>query len=223
MLKRIKALLARTLARAMARLRGLSRAQWGRVGYYAALALLLVILGTASRAYRARAARAPEAETPARSALSSRAEPERPVPEPTAQPAVWVWPLEGEIVGEYAPETPVWSATLGQWQTHPGLDIAGSPGEAVCACRDGEVLDAWNDRLWGNVIVLDHGDGWQSIYRGLNTLNLVEIGGKVRAGDVLSAVAPSVPCEADLPAHLHFELTKDGEPADFAALLANTD
>ena len=41
-----------------------------------------------------------------------------------------------EILAEYAPDAPVWSETLGQWQTHPALDIAGSPGEAVYACRD---------------------------------------------------------------------------------------
>ena len=204
--------------RAKDRLHRVSRDQWGRVGYYAALALLLVALGTASHAYRSGKTAKVE-PTRVRSALSARAQSAVPTPAPTAEPVRWMWPLEGEVVGEYAPDAPVWSATLEQWQTHPALDIAGSPGEAVCACRDGEVADAWCDRLWGNVVVIDHGDGFRSVYRGLNTINLVEAGQKLAAGDVISAVAPSVPCEADLPPHIHFELLKDGEPVDFQSII----
>ena len=214
MLRRIKERCHRTCACLSARIKSVSREQWGRITYYAGLALLLVALAAASHAYRNRSA-APMAQPSARTALSAKAEVHLPTPEPTEAPTQWVWPIEGEIVGEYAPDEPVWSATLEQWQTHPALDIAGSPGEAVYACRDGEVADAWCDRLWGNVIAIDHGDGWQSRYCGLNTLNLVEVGQAVKAGDVISAVAPSVPCEADLPAHIHFELTKDGEAAEF--------
>ncbi len=201
------------------RLRGLTREQWGRVGYYAALALLLAILGAASYAYRNQAGSQAAPEPAAQTALSARAEVLMPTPEPTVEPVVWRWPLEGEVIGAYSPEEPVFSQTLGQWQTHPALDIAGSPGEAVYACRDGVVADAWNDRLWGNVIVIDHGEGWQSVYRGLNTLNLVAIGDDVHGGDVISAVALSVPCEAELPAHIHFELTQDGREVDFAKLM----
>lgn len=202
-----------------AQLGRLSKAQWSRVGYYAALALLLAILGAASSAYRHREAKAPAKEPPAQSVLAAKAQTLFPTLQPTERPAIWVWPLEGEVVGAYSPDAPVWSATLNQWQTHPALDIAGSPGEAVYACRDGVVADAWQDRVWGNVIVLEHDDGYVSAYRGLNTLKLVEIGQTVSAGDVISAVAPSVPCEADLPAHIHFEVTKDGEAAGFEGLV----
>lgn len=204
--------------RALETLKRANRAQWGRIAYYAALALLLVALGAASHAYRNRNAAAIVQES-AQTALSARAELPLTTPEPTVEPVPWTWPLEGEIVGEYAPNEPVWSATLEQWQTHPGIDIAGSPGEAVYACRDGEISDAWCDRLWGNVIVIDHDDGWQSVYRGVNTLKLVEVGQRVSAGDVISAVAPSLPCEADLPAHIHFELTHGGESVDFQSIL----
>ena len=224
MLEKGKTLCGRIAGRLTAGFRGVSREQWGRVGYYAALALLLVILGAASSAYRSRSNPEKPEEPPARSALSAKAESLLlAAPEPTAEPQIWTWPLEGEIVGEYAPDAPIWSATLNQWQTHPALDIAGSPGEAVYACRDGVVADAWQDRVWGNVIVVEHEDGYASTYRGLNTLNLVEIGAEVRMGEVISAVAPSVPCEADLPAHIHFELTKDGADVDFVRLMKEND
>ena len=184
---------------------------------YGAVALLLVILGCASYAYRQRLA-APDDTVLPKAAVAMRVPESLPAPAP--EPVKWVWPLEGEIVGAYSPDAPVWSGTLGQWQTHPALDISGSPGEAVYACRDGEVVDAWNDRLWGNVIVIAHDDAYQSTYAGLNTLKLVNPGDMVKAGDVISAVGDSASCEAELSYHLHFELTQDGTPDDFTALIS---
>ena len=132
-----------------------------------------------------------------------------------------MWPLEGEIVNGYSPEKLVWSETMGQWQTHAALDIAGSPGEAVYACRDGVVADAWRDRLWGNVIVIDHDDGYRSTYAGLNTLNLVSPGDTVQGGQALGAVGETAVCEAESGWHLHFALEKAGKSVDFQALLSD--
>ncbi len=206
-----------TLNSIACRVRGLSRGQRARVCYYVALAALLALLGSASYAYRTRE-KWPDPE-PAQTYTSAvavhSAEPE---PVPTPAPAEWLWPLSGEIIGEYAPDTTVWSSTLGQWQTHPAVDIAGSPGEAVCACADGTVADAWQDALWGNVIRISHPGGYTSTYANLNTLNLVEIGRAVSAGDVISAVGQSACCESEMPWHLHFSIEREGEPVDFAAL-----
>lgn len=204
------------LRRAAGRLRT-KRVILAKAGYYAALVCLLALLGSASYAYRSQG-QTPR-EEPARQAVQ-RTEPalQAFLPEPTPEPARWIWPLEGEIVGAYSPDAPVWSSTLTQWQTHAGLDIAGSPGEAVYACADGTVADAWKDALWGNVIVIDHGDGYRSTYASVNTLNLVRAGDAVCAGDVISAVGQSAACESELGWHLHFALERDGEPVDFEAL-----
>ena len=190
------------------------------MGYYTALAALLVLLGTASHAYRVRGTAHVNEAPPAQAAISARAaEAALPAPAPSEPPVAWVMPLEGDVLCRYSPDAPVWSRTLGQWQTHPALDIAGSPGEAVYACRDGVVSDAWSDRLWGNVIAIDHDGGYRSTYAGLNTLKLVEVGQRVAAGEIISAVGTGLPCEADLPAHIHFALTCEGQPADLEALL----
>lgn len=203
------------------KIRQLLKKRGKEIAYYGALALLLAALALASHGYRTKRVQAEQVRTPA--AITVQAPLPTATPEPTPEPVRWAWPLAGEVVGEYAPDAPVWSGTLMQWQTHPALDIAGSPGEAVYACREGTVADAYSDRLWGNVIVIDHGDGWRSTCRGLNTLKLVEIGQSVAAGDVISAVGPSVPCEAELGPHIHFELTRDGQPVDFAALAGQAD
>ena len=191
-----------------------------RLGYYAALALLLVLLGSASYAWRARReSAAPQRDLTPREVISLRVPSLPPELRATPEPVRWAWPLEGELLGAWSPLEPVWSETLGQWQTHPALDIAGSPGEAVYACRDGVVADAWSDRVWGNVAVIDHDEGYRSTYAGLNTLEMVNVGDEVTMGQVIGSVGQSAACEADRGWHLHFELTKDGEPADFQALV----
>ena len=220
--RRMKSLLKGAGSRALSALKGIRdrREGKGKLAYYAALALLLALLGTASYAYRGRrqTVDAPPTEPP-RAALSVQTPTFVPDLSPTPEPVVWVWPLEGEIVGGYSPDAPVWTESLGQWQTHPALDIAGSPGEAVYACRDGTVLDAWSDRLWGNRIVIGHEDGYRSDYAGLNTLRMVQPGDAVKAGQVIGSMGESAACEAELGWHVHFELTKDGAPADFEALV----
>jgi len=217
------------LTEGLARLAAVLRVAWAsrqmrlRVGYYAALALLLVLLGSASWAWRARlqARRIEAAELP-QAAVSIHAPALSPEVESTPEPVVWVRPLQGDVLAGYSPDAPVWSETLGQWQTHPALDIAGSPGEAVFACRDGTVAEAWSDRLWGNVVAIEHDEGYRSVYAGLNTLELVAVGDAVKAGQVIGSVGQSAACEAERGWHLHFELTRDGEPADFDALMPET-
>ena len=195
-------------ARAIAR----DKALISRIGGYVALAALLTILGVASSAWRERRQAPLEPEPLPISAMAPRDGIQTPAP--TVEPMRWLWPLKGEITGEFSPDAPVWSATLEQWQTHPAVDIAGTPGEAVYACGDGVVTETWRDRLWGNVIVIDHGDGIKSTCAGVNTLNLVAEGDSVSAGEIISAVGPSIPCEAEQSAHIHFALTRDGEPVD---------
>ncbi len=188
-----------------------------RAGGYVALAALLALLGAGTYALRSDGAASRQEDMPTPRAALAVQNP-APSPQPTPEPETWTLPVTGEILAAYS-DAPVWSDTLDQWQTHAAMDIAAAPGEAVYACRDGVVSDAWSDRLWGNVIVLDHGDGWQSMYAGLNTLNLVRVGDSVAMGDIISAAAPSVPCEDELPAHVHFALTKDGSAIDPEKLL----
>ena len=196
-----------------------SREMRMRVGYYMGLALLLTLLGLGSYAWRMRGQSREEASPPPRAAMALGLPTLSPAPSATPEPVHWIWPLEGEILAEYAPDEPMWSETLGQWQTHSALDIAGSPGEAVYACRDGVVSEAWSDRLWGNVVVVEHDDGYRSTYAGLNTLNMVSEGDAVSMGQVIGAVGQSAACEAERGWHLHFEMARGGEPVDFRALV----
>lgn len=199
-----------------------TRERLARLGWYGALAALLVILGTASHAWRARRAAvpAPTAEPLAAMAAGTPGPMEAlftlptPSPEPTPEPLTFTWPVAGEIVGEFAPEALVWSQTLDQWQTHPAIDIAAAAGEAVAACADGTVSEAWEDPLWGYVIEIAHPQGYVSTYANLNSINMVAVGDAVAAGQIIAAVGNSADCESEMPWHLHFALARDGAPVD---------
>lgn len=207
----------------------LTGARLVKLGWYGALAALLVILGTASYAYRARFDRMEPAQTAdapmAAMAAGTPAPMEAlftlptPSPAPTPEPVAFVWPVEGEVIGDFVPDGLVWSETMEQWQSHPGIDIAAAAGEAVAACADGVVREAWEDPLWGCVIEIEHDQGYVSTYANLNTIRLVKPGDAVSAGQIIAAVGGTADCESAQPWHLHFELKRDGVPVDGQKLL----
>lgn len=192
----------------------------GKYGYYCGLMALLMALGAASMAYQRENAHVNESivETPVEvSAVVTPAPSEAPVVMKDQPETTYIWPVAGEIIGEYAPETLVWNASLGQYQTHPAIDIAGSAGQSVVACADGVVKDAYTDELWGHVIVIGHGDGSESTYANLNTLNLVAVGQKVSKGQTISAIGKSAGAELEMIWHLHFEMKDpNGRWVDFS-------
>jgi murein DD-endopeptidase MepM/ murein hydrolase activator NlpD len=89
---------------------------------------------------------------------------------------------------------------------HPGIDIAGSLGNAVYATDSGVVVFAgWSEFGYGNLIVIDHGNGWQSAYAHLSALN-VGCGQSVGQGTVIGALGSTGNSTGP---HLHFELRSE--------------
>jgi murein DD-endopeptidase MepM/ murein hydrolase activator NlpD len=86
---------------------------------------------------------------------------------------------------------------------HPAVDFAGSMGNAIYATDAGVVVYAgWNDYGYGNLIILDHGNGWQSLYGHLSQVN-VSCGQSVGQGDVIGLMGSTGNSTGP---HLHFEL-----------------
>lgn len=86
---------------------------------------------------------------------------------------------------------------------HLGIDLAGNEGEAVYATDAGVVVYAgWNDYGYGNMIMVDHGNGFQSLYAHLSAFN-VGCGQSVGQGEVIGAVGSTGRSSGS---HLHFEL-----------------
>ena len=93
-----------------------------------------------------------------------------------------VMPIEGEVIWEYSNGELVKSETLGVWKTHDGMDIAASEGTDVKAACAGKVKEIKDDPLWGICVVIDHGDGYETHYYGLDKALDVKEGGDVESG-----------------------------------------
>lgn len=86
---------------------------------------------------------------------------------------------------------------------HPAIDIAGAVGNAVFASDSGVVVYAgWSEYGYGYLIVLDHGNGWQSAYAHLSAVG-VTCGQSVPQGTRIGAVGST---GRSTGSHLHFEL-----------------
>ncbi len=86
---------------------------------------------------------------------------------------------------------------------HPGIDIGGSEGHAIYASDSGVVVySGWHNGGYGLVIVVDHGNGWQTLYAHLSQVN-VACGDAVWQGGVIGLMGCTGNCSGP---HLHFEM-----------------
>ncbi|MEM7331947.1 MAG: peptidoglycan DD-metalloendopeptidase family protein [Chloroflexota bacterium] len=89
------------------------------------------------------------------------------------------------------------------WFGHPGLDIALVEGSAVFASDTGTVTFAgWNNFGYGNLIVVNHGNGFETFYAHLSGINVVP-GQIVNQGNVIGASGNTGNSSGP---HIHFEI-----------------
>ena len=123
-------------------------------------------------------------------------------------------PVEGDIIREYAKDNLVYSSTLDEWITHNGIDIAAEKTTVVKASEAGTIKSIKNDPRYGLTVVIEHVNGFSSVYSNLLTAEFVEEGEKVEKGQTIGTVGNTATFEiADEP-HLHFEILKDDEYVD---------
>lgn len=90
---------------------------------------------------------------------------------------------------------------------HPGIDIDGETGDPVYAADSGVVVYAgWNDWGYGNVVVINHGNGWQTLYAHLSSY-YVSCGQSLFQGTPLGAIGST---GNSTGSHLHFEMMNNG-------------
>ena len=118
-------------------------------------------------------------------------------------------PLEGVIIKQFDLEKLQYSATFGDMRLHSGIDIVGAEGTPVKAAANGTVKSIEKSALWGNVLTLSHSGDTESIYCGLEDIELA-VGDRVRIGKVIGTVG-EIPAEISEESHLHFEIKKDGK------------
>jgi len=136
------------------------------------------------------------------------------VEEPVKKELEFSYPVDGEIAKAYSVDNLVFSETLQEWIVHKGIDIKAPRTSVVKAAEEGTVKAIKNDPRYGLTVIIEHIDGFKTIYSNLLTTEFVEEGETVTKGQSLGTVGNSAAFEiADEP-HLHFEILKDEENVD---------
>jgi len=124
----------------------------------------------------------------------------------------FIWPLEGELVSEFG-----WRVhpVLGDRHHHDGIDLDVPEGTAVHATAAGEVYFYGEQPGYGNVLIIEHANGFYTLYGHLSD-SFVFAGQYVEMGQ---AVARSGNTGISSGPHLHFELRNREYPIDPARYL----
>ncbi len=121
----------------------------------------------------------------------------------------FMWPLDSKyrnITSQFGYRThPITHV----YKLHTGVDISSSGirGASIYAAKGGTVMKAGYNTGYGNYVLINHGDGYATLYGHADTL-LVSAGQVVNKGDVLGYVGSS---GYSTGPHLHFEIMKNGE------------
>jgi virulence factor Mce-like protein len=111
------------------------------------------------------------------------------------------WPAGGAVTSYYGPR---WG------RQHTGIDIDGVAGDPIRAAADGMVVSVEEREGYGNLVVIDHGDGLTTWYAHLSGFSVLP-GQEVVRGQEIGGMGCTGTCTGD---HLHFEVRVDGVPVN---------
>lgn len=123
-------------------------------------------------------------------------------------------PVEGDVVREFAKDNLIYSPTLEEWVTHTGIDIKADKTTVVKSAEVGTVKSIKNDPRYGLTVVIEHANGFSSVYSNLLTAEFVEEGENVKKGQTIATVGNTATFEIADESHLHFEILKDSKYVD---------
>lgn len=107
---------------------------------------------------------------------------------------IFVWPTQGVITQYFS------------WY-HPGVDIANNAEPLDVAADSGVVVHAgWDNTGYGNMVMIDHGNGFKSLYGHLSVISVV-VGQHVSKGDVIGRMGSTGHSTGP---HTHFEIWQNG-------------
>ncbi|NMA85737.1 MAG: peptidoglycan DD-metalloendopeptidase family protein [Tissierellia bacterium] len=115
----------------------------------------------------------------------------------TAATGVFLMPTRGRISSRYG---------MRNGRMHRGLDIATPTGTAIKAADGGKVVFTGRKGAFGNLVEIDHGNGYTTRYAHCSSIN-VKTGERVYKGQVIAKVGNT---GRSTGSHLHFEVLKNG-------------
>lgn len=121
---------------------------------------------------------------------------------PTVGTGEFIQPFYGTVTSRFG----------SRWgRTHTGTDIAGETGSPIKAADNGVVVTAeYQDNGYGNIIIIDHNNGFVTYYAHLNKIDVKE-GDTVEKGSVIGELGNT---GFSTGPHLHFEVRENGTPVD---------
>ena len=120
----------------------------------------------------------------------------------------WPFPGHGNVTSPFG-----YRSSTGSF--HSGIDIDGyqSMGSPIVAADSGTVIKAEYYGGYGNCIIIDHGNGFTTLYAHLSSMN-VGVGSYVSQGQVIGGVGNTGTCYGLDGVHLHFEIAVNGSVVD---------
>lgn len=117
---------------------------------------------------------------------------------------IWPVPCSRRITGRYGEDR--------SSHFHAGIDIDGygNDGQPIVAAAAGTVITSTNSGAYGNYVLIDHGNGYQTLYAHMSS-NAVGSGAYVNAGDTIGYLGATGNATGT---HCHFEIRINGSTTD---------
>jgi septal ring factor EnvC (AmiA/AmiB activator) len=123
-----------------------------------------------------------------------------------------LWPADGRVVGEYGPQV---NPRFGTKTFRNGIDIEAAEGTAIMAVYPGHVVFTGWFRGYGNLIIVDHGNEYYTLYAHAADIRVAE-GEDVKQGQAIGTVGDTGSLQGP---RLYFEVRYEGKPQDPAQWL----
>lgn len=130
---------------------------------------------------------------------------------------VFAWPTPGytRITSKYGMRT---HPITGVYKLHTGVDIGAPMGASFVAANDGIVVKAGYNGAYGNMVIIDHGGGIQTLYAHGSEI-MVKVGDVVKKGETVVLKVGSTGYSTG--AHAHFEVRINGVVTDPMPYITN--
>ncbi len=119
----------------------------------------------------------------------------------------FIWPVKGPITSPFGMRI---NPITHKYSGHTGIDIGVPYGTPIAAADGGTVIFAGWNVAYGNMTVIDHGDGFSTMYAH-QSKQLVSVGDRVTQGQIIGYIGTT---GWSTGPHLHFEIRVNGVPVN---------